>query len=81
MIERFTWTDHALMRLAQRNLDRGLVEGLIREQHANRFPNPGSADWTLVGVTSYGEAFQVVYDHPDGVDTASVRIVSAWRIG
>jgi hypothetical protein len=72
-IERFVWTEHAEERLEDRKLTKDLVEQAIREEHPIRLPNKGEADWRLVT-----GRFVVIYDHPDGEDIDSVRIVSVW---
>jgi hypothetical protein len=40
----------------------------------------GRAQWLVRGTTSTGAAFEVVYDHPHGDDTETVRVVSVWRV-
>jgi hypothetical protein len=80
-IERFIWTAHALLRLDERHLARSDVEQAIREGHGGRRVNEGEADWLIEGVTAHGASFEAVYDHPAGDDEATVRIVSAWRVG
>jgi len=79
-IERFTWTEHARMRLAQRGLDAADVEQAIREGHEQREVNDGRAEWLVSGVLSDGTPFEAIYDHPHGTDDAAVRIVSVWRL-
>ena len=79
-IERFVWTEHARMRLAERGLDATDVEQAIRNGHAEREVNDGRAEWLVSGVLPDGTAFEAIYDHPHGDDEAAVRIVSAWRL-
>ena len=79
-IERFIWTEHAQMRLAQRGLDAAAVEQAISESHAEREVNDGRAAWLVSGLLSDGTPFEAIYDHPHGDDEAAVRIVSAWRL-
>jgi len=79
-IERFVWTEHARMRLAQRGLDAAEVEETISSSHAEREVNDGRAEWLVSGVLSDGTPFEAIYDHPHGDDEAAVRIVSAWRL-
>ncbi|HVS99332.1 MAG TPA: DUF4258 domain-containing protein [Solirubrobacterales bacterium] len=79
-IERFIWTDHARMRLAQRRLDAADIERAISKGHADRQENDGRAEWLVSGVTADGEAFEAIYDHPHSGDDAAVRIVSVWRL-
>lgn len=79
-IERFVWTEHALLRLAQRRL-RGLdVERAIRAGHDDRHVNDGKADWLVLGITTHGVPFEAVYDHPADGDDSTVKIVSVWRL-
>jgi hypothetical protein len=79
-IERFAWTEHARMRLAQRGLGAADVEQAIREGHAQREVNDGRAEWLVSGALSDGTPFEAIYDHPHGADDAAVRIVSVWRL-
>lgn len=79
-IERFVWTEHARMRLAQRELDAADVEQAIGEGHAKREVNDGRAEWLISGALADGTLFEAIYDHPHGNDEAAVRIVSAWRL-
>jgi hypothetical protein len=79
-IERFIWTEHARIRVAQRHLDAAEVEQAINEGHADREVNDGRAEWLLSGVLPDGSAFEAIYDHPHGDDNAAVRIVSVWRL-
>lgn len=79
-IARFTWSDHALLRLDQRHLATFEVEQAIREHHEARRPNDGRADWLIAAKTPDGRAFEAIYDHPAAGDEALARIVSVWRI-
>jgi hypothetical protein len=79
-IERFIWTDHALLRLERRGLTRDDVEQAIRGGHGGRQINEGQADWLIDGITSHGVPFEAIYDHPAGEDRTTARIVSAWRV-
>jgi hypothetical protein len=79
-IERFVWTEHARMRLAQRRLNATAVEQAISERHADREVNDGRAEWLVSGVTDEGTPFEAIYDHPHGADEAAVRIVSVWEL-
>jgi Domain of unknown function (DUF4258) len=76
----FIWTDHALLRLSQRRLDRVDVEDAIRTNHDERKANDGQADWLVRAMTPQGTRIEAIYDHPVGNDEATVRIVSAWRV-
>lgn len=79
-IERFVWTEHAQMRLAERHLDGAEIERAISELHAERRENDGRAEWLVGGVIAGGTAFEAIYDHPHGEDEAAVRIISVWRL-
>lgn len=79
-IERFIWTEHARMRVAQRHLDPAEVEQAINEGHTEREVNDGRAEWLVSGVLDDGTDFEAIYDHPHGDDDAAVRIVSVWRL-
>jgi hypothetical protein len=79
-IERFVWTEHARMRLAERGLEATDVEQAIGRGHAEREENDGRAQWLVSGVLADGTAFEAIYDHPHGDDGAAVRVVSAWRL-
>jgi hypothetical protein len=79
-IERFVWTEHARMRVAQRRLDAAKVEQAISKGHPRREVNDGRAEWLVSGVLNDGTTFEAIYDHPHENDDAAVRIVSVWRI-
>lgn len=79
-IERFVWTEHARMRLAQRLLEADDVEQAIRSGHDERQVNDGRAQWLIGGTTPAGIDFEAIYDHPHGDDAGAVRIVSVWRL-
>lgn len=79
-VETFIWTNHALLRLSQRRLDRRDVEEAIRGNHDERSPNDGRADWLVEAMTPTGVRIEAIYDHPIGDDEATIRIVSAWRV-
>jgi hypothetical protein len=79
-VETFIWTNHALLRLSQRRLDRRDVEEAIRGSHDERKPNDGRADWLVGAMTPAGVRIEAIYDHPVGDDEATIRIVSAWRV-
>jgi hypothetical protein len=78
-LERFVWTAHAEMRLRQRRLLRDEIERAIRDGHDRREVNDGRAQWLVRGMTSDGEFFEAIYDHPHGLDGGAARIVSVWR--
>jgi hypothetical protein len=79
-IETFIWTDHALLRLSQRRLERFDVEEAIRANHDERKANDGQADWLVRATTALGVRIEAIYDHPVGSAEATIRIVSAWRV-
>jgi hypothetical protein len=79
-IETFIWTDHALLRISQRRLERFDVEETIRANHDERKANDGQADWLVRAMTPLGVRIEAIYDHPVGDDEATIRIVSAWRV-
>jgi hypothetical protein len=79
-IERFEWTYHAEVRLGERHLTREGVEQAIRDGHADRQVNVGSADWRVHGVRCDGKTFAVVYDNPAKRNPNAARIVSAWPL-
>lgn len=79
-IETFIWTDHALLRLSQRRLERFDVEEAIGASHDERKANDGQADWLVRAMTPLGVRIEAIYDHPVGNDEATIRIVSAWRV-
>jgi hypothetical protein len=53
-IETFIWTDHALLRISQRRLERFDVEETIRANHDERKANDGQADWLVRAMTPLG---------------------------
>lgn len=58
----FVWTDHALVRLAERGLTRSEVEDAVREAHEARLANVGQADWLIATKTDAGIAIEAIYD-------------------
>jgi hypothetical protein len=79
-VDTFIWTNHALLRLSQRRLDRLDVEEAIRANHDEREDNDGRADWLIRAMTPLGVRIEAIYDHPVGDDDATIRVVSAWRM-
>jgi hypothetical protein len=63
-VETFIWTNHALVRLSQRRLDRLDVEEAIRANHDERKANDGRADWLIRAMTPLGVRIEAIYDHP-----------------
>jgi hypothetical protein len=79
-IDRFIWTDHAELRLAQRGLTTFEVEETVREGHEGRELNRGDADWRVEGVRADGRRFAVIYDCPVRGDARAVCVVSVWPL-
>jgi hypothetical protein len=79
-IEQLVWTDHALLRLAERRLARFEVEAAIRDQHQARVANDGRADWLISATTPDGRSFEAIYDHPVRGDDGVAAVVSVWRV-
>ncbi len=50
------------------------IERTVIERHDARQTNTGAAQWLL----SYGP-WVILYDHPDGDDQTTARIVTLWR--
>jgi Domain of unknown function (DUF4258) len=79
-IERIIWTDHALLRIEQRQLARFEVEEAIRDAHDARSPNDGKADSLISASLAAGRQIEAIYDHPVRGDTTVVRVISVWRV-
>jgi uncharacterized protein YciI len=68
------WTHHALERLESAGLVPSDVEDALLEGHARRLANTRAADCLLlVG------PFAIAYNHPDGGDVSTARIVTVYR--
>jgi len=68
------WTEHALAKASFLRLTRVDVETAVLEHHGERRANTGAADWTVrVG------RLVVAYNHPDGDDGLTARVVTLWR--
>lgn len=50
------------------------IEDALLANHARRVRNTGAADWLLTIGT-----LAVAYNHPDGGDDVTARIVTIWR--
>ena len=50
------------------------VKDILLERHPQRRRNPGQAGWRVSD-----DKLAIVYEHPDGDDAATARIVSLWR--
>ena len=68
------FTRHAERRALERGLALGELGELLLAHHHRRLRNPGDADWI---VRAAGVA--IIYDWPDGKDTAAALVISAWR--
>lgn len=79
-INRFIWTDHAELRIAERGLSRAEVERTINDRHDSREVNRGDADWRVQGTRPDSRSFIVIYDHPAMGSTDIARIVSVWPL-
>lgn len=71
---RIRWSDHALVKAAAFGLARADVEAVVLEGHATRQRNAGAARWRV----STGRLV-VLYEHPDGDDETTARVVTLWR--
>jgi len=69
-----SWTLHALDKARQLGFSRGDVEAAVLGGHRRRRRNPGNAGWQVV----HGRLV-VVYEHPDGDDSTTARVVTVWR--
>lgn len=69
-----SWTDHAYVKAEMLGATRADVERAVVDHHRDRRRNPGAAQWRL----SIGP-WAVLYDHPDGDDESTARIVTLWR--
>lgn len=50
------------------------VEDALLDGHSRRLANIGAADWLLLA-----GPFAVAYNHPDGGDASTARIVTVYR--
>jgi hypothetical protein len=71
-----TWTDHAVVKAELLGATRSDVEDAVLERHSERTRNTGAADWLLV----VGR-LAIAYNHPDGGDQTTARVVTLWRRG
>ena len=71
---RIRWSDHALVKAGILGIARADVEAVVIEGHAGRQRNAGAARWRV----STGRPV-VLYDHPDGDDETTARVVTRWR--
>lgn len=71
---RVAWTDHALVKARALDIAHADVEAVVLEEHPARRRNAGAARWRV----SSGRLV-VLYDHPDGDDETTARVVTVWR--
>ncbi len=71
---RVDWSDHALTKAELLGLARADVEEAVLSAHGRRARNPKSADWLVI----FGQ-YVIAYNHPDGDDLETARIVTVWR--
>lgn len=69
-----SWTLHALDKARQLGFARSDVEAAVLGGHRERRRNAGKAGWLVVG-----ERIVIAYEHPDGDDPLTVRVVTVWR--
>jgi hypothetical protein len=69
-----SWTQHALAKAQMLGFARHDVEIALLDHHEKRRRNPGQAAWQLMA-----GRLVIVYEHPDGEDPLSARIVTLWR--
>ena len=68
------WTDHAYVKANTLGAARADIERTVIDRHDARETNTGAAQWRL----SLGP-WVILYDHPDGSDPTTARIVTLWR--
>ncbi len=68
------WTDHAYVKANTLGAARADREQTVIDRHEARQTNTGAARWRL----SNGP-WVILYDHPDGDDQTTARIVTLWR--
>jgi hypothetical protein len=71
---RVRWTDHAYVKAGLLGADRANIERAVIERHHERQVNPGPAQWRLMT-----GPWTILYNHPDGDDWTTARIVTLWR--
>lgn len=72
--QRVRWTDHAFVKAGLLGFARADVELAVVEHHHERQANSGAAEWRV----TMG-SWVILYDHPDGQDPSTARIVTLWR--
>lgn len=71
---RIVWSDHAVVKAALLGVTRTDVEDAVLEGHDERTRNTGAADWLVVV-----RRIAIAYNHPDGGDSTTARVVTLWR--
>jgi len=72
--QRVRWTDHAYVKANVLGAAREDVERAVIDRHPARQTNTGAAQWRLLS-----GPWIILYDHPDGDDQTTARIVTLWR--
>jgi hypothetical protein len=72
--QRVRWTDHASTKADLLGAARADVEQAVIDGHRARRTNAGAAQWRI----STGP-WIILYDHPDGTDPTTARVVTLWR--
>jgi hypothetical protein len=65
---------HAERRALERGLALDHLAELVLTHHDRRLRNPGDADWII-----HAGGTAIVYDWPDGDDSTTALVISAWR--
>jgi hypothetical protein len=68
------WTLHALDKARQLGFARSDIETAVLDGHRERRRNTGKAAWQVIS-----GRLVVVYEHPDGDDLLTARVVTVWR--
>jgi hypothetical protein len=68
------WTSHALAKAEELSIPRSDIEDAVLERHHERTGNTGAADWLILA-----DRLAVAYNHPDGDDWITARIITLWR--
>lgn len=69
-----SWTLHALDKARQLGFARSDVEVAVLSGHRERRRNAGKAGWLVAG-----GRIVIAYEHPDGDDPLTARVVTVWR--
>ena len=68
------WSDHALAKADLLGISRADVEEAVLAGHVRRKRNTRAADWLLLA-----GRLAIAYNHPDGDDELTARVVTLWR--